>query len=159
MCTKTTRVRVELSLRSEFDQRVKAFSYDHMVRTAKAPLVAETAAALGCSVEEARESYLRWHETHALMLDERGELWRVAPFSAIPTAFPVKLFDKLYYANCAWDALGIPATLHRDAVIETACSCCNDRLTVEVRGGHVHGEGTIHIAIPARDWYKDVVFT
>jgi hypothetical protein len=33
-------------------------------------------------------------------------------------------------------------------------------MPVEVKGGRlISGEGLIHIAVPAREWYKDVVFT
>jgi len=145
---------------SDFDRGVKIFIYDYMVRNAKPPSVPETAAALGCSIDEVRAAYERWSQTHALILDESGELWRVAPFSGVPTPFPVKVADKLYYANCAWDALGVPAALHGDAVIESACSCCNEKMTIEVRDGRVRGDGgVIHIAVAARDWYKDIVFT
>ena len=147
-------------MEEELDQRVRIFTYDYIVRTAKAPLVAETAAALGCSAEEARQAYTRLSESHALMPDESGELWRVAPFSAVPTAFPVKVSEMLFYANCAWDALGIPAALARDASIESACACCNERMTMDVQDSRLNaGQGVIHVAVPARDWYKDVVFT
>src|SRR5207244_12767690 len=32
----------------------------------------------------------------SFVLQENGELWRAAPFSAVPTAFPVKVGDRSY---------------------------------------------------------------
>ncbi len=40
------------------------------------------------------------------------------PFSGVETLFQVSVSDKTYFANCAWDSLGIPAALHTDAEIE-----------------------------------------
>lgn len=94
------------------------------------------------------------------MLQENGELWRAAPFSCIPTAFPVTAGKRSWFANCIWDALGIPAMLGKDAHIAASCGCCNLDMPIEVKDGKLRsGKGLIHIAVPARDWYKDVVFT
>jgi hypothetical protein len=94
------------------------------------------------------------------MLQENGELWRVAPFSAISTAFPVRIKKCSWWGNCIWDALGIPAMLKNDAKIDAACACCNYEMKLEVkRGKLLQNDGIIHIAVPARDWYEDVVFT
>jgi hypothetical protein len=65
-----------------------------------------------------------------------------------------------WFANCAWDALGIPAALHQDAISNATCSCCNSEMPLEIKGGRIlQTEGLIHIAVPARSWYEDVVFT
>lgn len=145
----------------EFDNRVRQYTYQYVVKTGKAPKVAEAAHELGVSEQEARRAYERLTQAHAVMLEpESGELWRVSPFSAVPTAFPVKVGDQIYYGNCIWDALGIPATLHRDAMISAACGCCNQPMVLPVRDGAlVNDGGLIHIAVPAKRWYEDVVFT
>jgi len=33
------------------------------------------------------------------------------PFSGVETAFPAEVQGRRYYANCVWDALGVPAAL------------------------------------------------
>lgn len=145
---------------SDFDRELRRYTYGKVVETTRAPKVAEAAAELSRSVEEVRAGYARLGESHAIMLDsEDGELWRVAPFSAVPTPFPVRIGAKSWYGNCIWDALGIPAMLGGDAVIAASCACCNEPLPVEVQSGRVMGEGLIHIAVPASRWYEDVVFT
>ncbi len=144
-----------------FDAKLRLYTYQHFLQHGRAPKVAEAAKALEVPEAEARAGYRRLTEGHAIMLSAPdGELWRAAPFSAIPTAFPVRVGARSWFANCAWDALGIPAMLNQDAIIDTACGCCNRDITLEVSGGALlQKEGVIHIAVPARSWYEDVVFT
>ena len=69
------------------------------------------------------------------------------PFSGIPTDFKVHANGKTYYANCAWDMLGIPAALHTDAVIEAVCTESNEKVQVEIKDGQI----TINNVILSRD--------
>jgi alkylmercury lyase-like protein len=83
-----------------------------------------------------------------------------APFSAVPTAFPVRSGRRAWYGNCIWDALGIPAMLDQDARIDASCGCCNYEMVLEVKDGKLHApQGLIHIPVPACHWYEDIVFT
>jgi hypothetical protein len=146
--------------KEELDRRLRQFVYRHMVRTQKVPSVAEMSQALSMPRQRIRASLERLCQSHAFMMQGNGELWRAAPFSAIPTAFPVRVGKRWWFGNCIWDALGIPAMLGKDAVIDAACGCCNYQMRVEVKSGKVQSKtGVIHIAVAARDWYKDVVFT
>ena len=148
------------AISSDFDQRLRMLVYRHLLRQQKCPTVAEMAKGLGATTKKVRASLGRLSQSHAFMMQEDGELWRAAPFSCIPTSFPVKMGKKSWYGNCIWDGLGIPAMLHKDALIGAACACCNFDMPIEIRRGKIRtGEGLIHIAVPARDWYKDVVFT
>jgi alkylmercury lyase-like protein len=145
---------------AEFDNSLRLYTYRRVVATAKAPTVAQAAREMGSTESAVRAAYARLSDSHAFMLTESGELWRVAPFSAIPTAFPVESGGHTYYANCIWDALGIPAMLGQDATIPASCACCNLEMTLRVEGRWLLShEGWIHVAVPARRWYEDVVFT
>jgi alkylmercury lyase-like protein len=145
---------------SDFDSKLRLSVYRHTIRTGRVPTVAEIARALSSPARKTRDALTRLSESHAFMLQEDGELWRVAPFSAISTAFPVQVGKRSYWGNCTWDALGIPAMLKQDARIDAACSCCNYEMKLDVKKGKLlRDDGVIHIAVPARDWYKDVVFT
>lgn len=145
---------------TDFDGRLRLFVYRHMLRHEESPTVREMARGLAASVSKVRAALSRLSESHAFMMQEDGELWRVAPFSCIPTGFPVTVGKKSWFGNCIWDALGIPAMLAKDAVIRAACACCNYHMPVEIRKGKLRpAKGLIHIAVPAREWYKDVVFT
>jgi len=144
----------------EFDARVRVFTYRYMLRNEKSPAIREIAAALHCPAAKVRGALARLSESHAFMQQENGELWRVAPFSCTPTAFPVTVGKRSWFANCIWDALGIPAMLGKDAEIQAACGCCNYDMPLQIHNGKLSStQGVVHIAVPAREWYKDVVFT
>jgi len=82
------------------------------------------------------------------------------PFSAVPTPVVVELASYSCFANCIWDALGVPAMLKQDARIKTACGDCGLALEVSVVGGQVHdGTSVVHFAVPAHHWWDDVVFS
>jgi len=144
---------------SSFDQQLRLFVYRYILRHEASPTVADMAKGLASSAVKVRAGLARLSESHAFMMQEGGELWRVAPFSCIPTEFPVTVGKKSWFGNCIWDALGIPAMLGKDGFIGASCACCNYDMPVEIRNGKLRaGDGLIHIAVPAREWYKDVVF-
>jgi hypothetical protein len=142
------------------DAHLRQFIYRHFIREGRAPTVAEMAAALSFSMRKTRSALGRLARTHAFVLQENGELWRAAPFSAVPTAFPVRSGKRAWYGNCIWDALGIPAMLHQNARIDTSCGCCNYEMVLRVEECRLLApKGIVHIAVPARRWYDDIVFT
>ena len=149
-----------MKLANVFDGRVRLFVYRNLLSCERCPTIAEMARSLRTTAAKVRESLARLSASHAFMTQENGELWRAAPFSCIPTGFPVRVGKKSWFGNCIWDALGIPASLNKDATIGASCGCCNFDMPIEiVRGKLRSAEGIIHIAVPARHWYRDVVFT
>src|SRR5580704_18064906 len=102
------------------DMSLCQFIYRHFVLEGRAPAVAEMAAALSSPVRKVRPALERLAQTHAFVLQVTGELWRAAPFSAVPTAYPVRSGKRAWYGNCIWDALGIPAMLHQNARIDAS---------------------------------------
>jgi len=144
---------------TKVDTSLRLFIYRHLIAKCRAPSIAEMAKRFK-SRKQVGAALQRLCASHAFVLQENGELWRAAPFSAVPTAFPVKVGIVLIMATALGDALGIPAMLHKDAQIDASCGCCNLEMLLKVENGRLLGpEGLIHIAVPARDWYKDIVFT
>src|SRR5499427_5902316 len=104
----------------DFDTAVKLNIYETIARTTQAPTSADVAKALFTSPEEVEAAIARLHQKR-LLVPEPGNSSRIRmapPFSGVETPFRVNVQDKIYYANCAWDALGIAAALHRDAVVD-----------------------------------------
>jgi hypothetical protein len=67
---------------------------------------------------------------------------------------------KTYFANCAWDSLGIPAALHADAQIEAACAQTGEPIRLNIKDGEVStSKALVHFLVPFRDWYNDLAFT
>jgi hypothetical protein len=143
-----------------FEKQVRFQVYTQFVTTGRAPTIGEIAYALSCSRPEVQAAYQRLAAGKALVLQESGEVLMAEPFSAVPTPFTVEVGTRAWWGNCIWDALGIPAMLRQNARVVTACGCCNEAMTLEVRDSmlqypHV---GVVHLAIPPREWWNDVVF-
>jgi hypothetical protein len=82
------------------------------------------------------------------------------PLSAVPTSFEVSVRYHTWWANCAWDALGVPAMLNSDAEIATFCPDCGESIRIAVEAGEAKGNGElIHFAVPAARWWDDIEFT
>lgn len=144
-----------------FDGRVRLATYRHFVDTGAAPTPAEVAVPLASTAEAVQEAWQRLAAEHVLTLQPgSGALWMAMPFSAVPTAFRVRTARGAWWANCAWDALGIAAMLDSPAVVETTCGDCGEVMTLEIAVGAPHfGEGVVHFAVPARHWWDDIGFT
>ena len=145
----------------DFDAGVRPYIYAHFLRTGRAPLVAEIARDLSQPVAAVQAALTRLQQAHSVVLEpSTGELLMVHPFSCVPTAFRVEVADGAWWANCIWDALGIPAMLKRDGRVRTQCGCCSDAMTLNVSNGALADpSGIAHFAVPAKDWWKDIVFT
>ena len=140
---------------------VRAFVYDFVVEHDVPPTVAQTAAGLGIGAGAARAAFRRLDERHALFLEPGGEAIRMAhPFSGVPTPFRVRANGRAYWANCAWDALGIPAALRADAEIEAEFAEDGAPARLAVEGGRVRDGGeVVHVLRPFRRWYDDLLET
>jgi hypothetical protein len=149
-----------LSTPEEHDLKVRASVYDETMATGLPPAVHELTQRLGMPTAAVRESLERLATSRALVLQrESREVLMANPFSAIPTPFAVHAKDRLYYGNCIWDALGIPAMLQADARIETSCGCCNEAMHLSVEAGEFRlATGVVHFAIPAHRWWQDIVY-
>lgn len=146
----------------ELDLRIRNYIYGSFVRDGRAQTPSETAAALGLEPDEAQQAYRRLHDAHALVLKPGWtEIRMLNPFSAVETTHRVEAGGRSWFANCAWDALGIPAALHADGRIESACPDCGEPLELEVRDGELvrSADLLVHFVVPARRWWDDIGFT
>ena len=146
---------------SSKDQKVRLSIYEHIVETGLAPTNDNLADCLRVSREELVSSLVRLTSNRALVLfPDTNEIWMAHPFSAVPTPYPVRTNRMTYYANCAWDALGIPALLQVDSLTETTCADCQESLTIGVTGNKLVDFGyVIDFAIPPRHFWDNVGFT
>jgi hypothetical protein len=147
---------------SDDDTAVKLAIYVALSETGRAPTSPEVAAATGLAESTVQESFRSLHAKR-LLVPEPGDPARIRmapPFSGIPTAFPVDARGRRYFANCVWDAYGIPAALHCDARIPASDGFSGEALTLEVRdGAAVPLPYLAHFAVPAAQWWDDIVAT
>lgn len=140
----------------ERDIELRNSTYAAYVELGRAPTPEE----LG-KRDDVLAGWRRLHDAHALVLNAATDELRMAnPFSAVPTAYRVHAGDRWWYANCAWDALGICGALHADGRVETSCPDCGEVVTVEVRDERPDDESLLfHCLVPAAHWWDDIVFT
>jgi len=140
---------------------IRAFVYRHFADTARAPSVDETAARFALTHEQAVSAYEELHSKHAFFLaPDTHDILIANPFSGVETPFRVHANGKTYFANCAWDSLGIPAALHTNADIEAVCSQSGQPVILNVRNGQVsESDVLVHFLVPFEHWYDDLVFT
>jgi len=143
------------------DARVRLHVYEQFLAHGRPPAAAEAARALSVTAAEVEAAYRRLAEGRALVLRAGScEILMAMPLSAVPTRFQVEVGGRLYWANCMWDALGLPVMLGRDARISTRCGDCGEPLLVTVeRNAVAGGSGWMHVALPASQWWADVEFT
>jgi len=148
------------SATTSFDQQVRHYVYDQTMKTTMSPTVVETAVALSTTPTEVQASFQRLAEAHMLVLQrDTGEILMANPFSAVPTPFLARVDGQTYYGNCIWDVMGISAMLKRDAFIQTSCGDCGTSMTLRIVNGSLEpAVGIVHFAVPAAQWWADIVF-
>ena len=83
-----------------------------------------------------------------------------SPFSGVQTQHIVEADGIRYFANCAWDALGVPAALHKPATIHSRCEQSGEPLHLAVSlQGPEPSDWLFHCLVPAAKWWDDIVFT
>src|SRR5437773_10779812 len=104
------------------DTRIKLAVYRGAAERGVLPRAEEVASDVSVTVQDVRDSYVRLAQQRLLLLEPDGLTIRMAPpFSGVPTDHLVRSGGIAYFANCAWDALGIPAALHQPADVESRC--------------------------------------
>lgn len=90
------------------------------------------------------------------------EILSFNPFAAGPTDFRVRSAGRDWSALCAWDAFGVAAALGSDGVVLGHCAdVCGVPLEIRLAGdavGALNGV-VMQFGLPAREWWKDIVFT
>jgi hypothetical protein len=145
----------------DLDRRVRWLVYQHFIDTGMPPNMPMLTRETGSDLLAVEESLNRLADAHALVLEPGSfSIWMAHPFSAVPTSYPVQTGGRRYWANCAWDALGIPAMLGLDAKTVTLCPDCGESMILRVEEGSVSSdEGVVHFLVPARSFWEDIGFT
>jgi hypothetical protein len=145
----------------ELDTQVKLAVYRHFVETGRGPSPANAAARVGAPVDEVLGAYARLRAQRLLVLERDGASIRMAPpFSGVPTQHVVEAGARRYFANCAWDALGVPAALHAPCEVRSRCEQTGEPLRLAVGvDGPGPSDWLFHCLVPAARWWDDIVFT
>ena len=147
---------------ADLDTTVKLAIYEITSETGRVPNSQAVSRKIDIDQAEVLGAFARLHAKR-LLLPEPGDPMRIRmapPFSGVPTKFPVEANGKQYYANCVWDAFGIAAALHCDAISRASDGQTGESLTLEIKNGApVLKPYVAHFAVPAAHWWDDLVFT
>ena len=145
----------------DFDAGVKMAIYRHFAETGERPTPAEVAERAGTDAASVLAAYPRLRAQRVFALEADGASIRMAPpFSGIPTQHVVRAGGVRYFANCAWDSLGIPVALGREAEVESRCEQTGEPFRLSIGpDGPGPSDWLFHCLVPARRWWDDIVFT
>ena len=115
--------------------------YAHFIDTGRSPTRADISRRCGVALEEVEPALNRLASARQLVLDAAGGILMAHPFSAVATLYPVDASGRRYWANCAWDALGIAVILGTDTHTPTGCPDCGEPLEIAVENGVARSNG------------------
>lgn len=144
------------------DSEIRLWIYQHFVDAGRAPSPIEIAAHFHLTPADVERRLRRLQEeANALvLLPGSSYIWMAEPFSAVPTSFHVRSGARQWWGNCIWDAFAILALIGADGSVFTACPHSGQPLVLSVtKGGLAAAQGTVHFAVPAREWWRDIGFT
>ena len=146
---------------ADFDLAVKLAVYRHFAATGARPSPGEIAGRVTADADAVLEAYRRLRAQRVLVLEADGVSIRMAPpFSGVATQHVVEAGGVSYFANCAWDALGIPAALQKPATVRSRCEQSGEPLRLDVGAeGPGPSDWLFHCVVPAAQWWDDIVFT
>ena len=130
---------------------------DRFAALLRAPTHEELALATGLSEAEVRDELRALHDQRLLVLDDAGEIWMAAPFSAVPTDYVAVVNGRRHFGNCIWDALGVVAMLGGIGRVEKVSE--DLRVEAAIRRVSAPREYVVHFLVPAARWWEDIGFT
>jgi hypothetical protein len=146
-----------------FDRDVRVTIAECIRERGAVPSLAEVADRVAAPAADVAGSFERLAAARVMILRPgTTELLSFNPFAAGPTDFRVRSGGREWTALCAWDAFGVAAALEDDGVVRGHCAdTCGVPLEVRLAGDAVGAlDGVVmQFALPARDWWKDIVFT
>jgi hypothetical protein len=144
-----------------FETQVKLAIYHHFAEVGCRPTPTDVAGRVGAGVQSVLEVYLRLRAQRVLALEADGVTIRMAPpFSGVPTQHVVVVAGQQYFANCAWDSLGIIAALQQPGEVYSHCAQSSEPFHLVVGPtGPAASTWLFHCLVPAAHWWDDIVFT
>ncbi len=146
-------------------QLVRKLVYDTFVERGRAPHLEEIIQEFRLDRQEAIDT-LEALEGGRLLhrLPGTQRILMAWPFANMATPFLVRTESRRsYYANCAWDAIGLHVLLRQPVRIQAYCRHCGEPLELSLQDEKVverRPEGVlVHFSKPAAQWFEDIIDT
>jgi hypothetical protein len=145
-------------------QRVRLFVFEYFVEHAAPPVVEQVMTQFGVDRATAVDIFRELAEArHIALVKGTARILMAFPLSAIATPFRVVANGKIYFANCAWDAIAFHSMLKVPIRIDSFCHHCAQPITIEMSDGHASRvepkEAIVHLALPPAQWWEDITTT
>lgn len=140
---------------------LRIFVYEQLVEHGVMPSLTDIGHRFSATATDARDAIRAAGLRKTLLPDPRtGEIWMAGPFSAVPTSYRVRAGRRMWWANCAWDMLGIAALVGGPVEIEAQCTDCGQPMPMHIDlREELDIDAVVHFLVPARRWYDDIGFT
>jgi hypothetical protein len=143
---------------------VRKYVFDHFFEDTTAPTLEEVMQRFGLSRNQASSVFRELEaDHHILLVPGTQRILMANPYSAVTTPFRVRIGDKRYFANCAWDTVALHVMLEEDAVVESFCHHCAEPIRITLKRGKVKlskpSFPIIFLSMPVARWYENLVNT
>ncbi|MCI4347352.1 MAG: alkylmercury lyase family protein [Thermoplasmata archaeon] len=141
---------------------VRKFVFDYFLEHSVPPVAELIALQFGLDPLSIRHSLEQLDAAHHLrLLPGTSRILMAFPFSAIATPFRVtRANGRVYFANCAWDAVAFLPMLHESIRIDSYCAHCNAPVTILLNADSPAPEGPlVYLGRPAHEWWDDIIDT
>ena len=141
-------------------QEIIDYVYESLIEHAIVPSLDQIARAVGGTPSSIAGLVRDAKIGKTLLLDDSDAIWMAGPFSGRPTPYRVQGNNKTWFANCAWDALGVGAIVNVPVDVVATCADCGEALQFRVVPDNADvPDWIVHFLVPARRWYDDSGFT
>jgi hypothetical protein len=150
---------------------LRVFVYDTIAKRGRPPASTEIGAHFGITPDDARIAVADARLGKTLFPDPHtGEIAIAGPVAGAPTPYRVMANGVTWFANSAWDMLGVAAMFMTDVTIETRCTDCGDPVKMFLepysfpafrfpKTAPADQNLIVHFMMPARQWQDDIAAT
>jgi alkylmercury lyase-like protein len=141
---------------------LRQFIYNTLIDDGRVPSSGDIATHFSVSQSDALQALREMKIGKTILPDPRtGELWMMGPFAAVETQYSIRAGKRRWFANCAWDMLGVAHLVGEPVDIEAQCTDCGAPLGLHLEPDDdtVGADLLVHFLLPARRWYNDIGFT
>jgi hypothetical protein len=145
-------------------QRVRLFVFEYFVEHAAPPVAEQVMTQFSIDRAAAVDVFRELADArHIALVKGTSRILMAFPLSAIATPFRVVANGKIYFANCAWDAVALHSMLRVPIRIDSFCHHCAQPITIEMSDGvatHVEpAETIVYLALKPTQWWEDIITT
>ncbi|HET9423912.1 MAG TPA: organomercurial lyase [Gemmatimonadaceae bacterium] len=149
---------------------LRVFVYDTIASRGRPPASTEIGAHFGITADDARGAIADARLGKTLHPDPAtGEIAIAGPVAGTPTHYRVMANGVTWFANSAWDMLGVAAMFMTEVTIDARCADCGDPVKLfldpvafpafRFPKGESGDPMLLHFQLPASKWQDDIAAT